>query len=125
MPRYHITIVGRDSEAMGDLVRKHHVDVIHETAREMSRGAFSVAAIADATQIRTLSSAGYEVERHENVDAAAKRHLADVGKGNRYLQTKPEPPRSGSGTEGRQANGGYSYLSAIAGSTVVARLAGM
>jgi len=93
MPRYHVTIVGRDSEAMGDLVRTHHVDVIHETAREVSRGAFSVAAIADAAQIRALSSAGYEVRRHENVDAGAKRHLAEVGKGNRYLQTKSEPPR--------------------------------
>lgn len=52
MPRYHVTIVGRDPEAMADLVTKHHVDVIHETARGARRGAFSVAAIADAAQIR-------------------------------------------------------------------------
>jgi hypothetical protein len=88
MPRYHVTIYGSGPEAMADLVRKHHVTVLRRTLRrtdQPNRG-FGVAALADIPTISALKSAGYEVDQHEDVDKTAKKHLAEVGKGNRYLK---------------------------------------
>jgi hypothetical protein len=35
MPRYRVTIFGRDYDAMADLVRKHKVDVLQQTVRRV------------------------------------------------------------------------------------------
>jgi hypothetical protein len=95
MPRYRVTIVGRDYEAMADLVRKDKIDVLQQTVRHLDEGGYSVDAIVDDAQIRSLETravateaAGeareYTIERHEDVDEAGKARQEEVGKGDDY-----------------------------------------
>ena len=84
MARYHVTVVGEDPAKMAALVTEHGLGVLRQTLRETPEGQ-AVAAIATPDQIRRLVKAGYTVERHEDVDKAAKATLKDVGRGNRYL----------------------------------------
>ena len=91
MPRYRVTIFGRDYDAMADLVRKHKVDVLRHTVRQLDEGGYSVDAIVDDAQIRSLQTraveteAGeYTIERHEDVDEAGKARQEEVGKGDDY-----------------------------------------
>src|SRR6266487_2587184 len=86
VPRYHVTISGPDEEAMAELVQTHGLDILRQTARrnEGEKGGYSVAAIADDDQLKALKTAGFSVERHEDVDELARAHLAEVGGGNRY-----------------------------------------
>ena len=94
MPRYRVTIFGRDYDAMADLVRKHKVDVLRHTVRQLDEGGYSVDALVDDTQIRSLETraveteAGeareYTIERHEDVDEAGKARQEEVGKGDDY-----------------------------------------
>lgn len=96
MPIFHITVRGADREAMADLVRVHDVRVFPQT---LDQGAqeLRVDALADESTIERLTDAGYRVERHEDVDEAAREDLAQVGQGNRFaadlaaaMQTKEE-----------------------------------
>jgi hypothetical protein len=94
MPRYRVTIVGRDYDAMADLVRKDKIDVLQHTVRHLDEGGYRVDAIVDDAQIRSLESraveteAGeareYTIERHEDVDEAGKARQEEVGKGDDY-----------------------------------------
>jgi 3-dehydroquinate synthase class II len=96
MPRFHITVHGADREAMADLVRVHDVRVLPQTLDEGGAGA-RVDALVDESAIQRLTDAGYRVERHEDVDEAARDDLQQVGQGNRFaadlaaaMQTKGE-----------------------------------
>ena len=84
MPNYHVTIHGADREAMADLVRVHHVHVYRQTVADHDSG-YRVSARADEQTIKRLTDAGYRVERHEDLDEAAKDSLRQVGQGNRFL----------------------------------------
>ncbi|MGE5764901.1 MAG: hypothetical protein ACM3ZF_13815 [Mycobacterium leprae] len=68
---------------MADLVHVHGVRVFPQTLKEQTLGA-RVDAVADEATIQRLLDAGYEVERHEDVDEAAKESLRDVGAGNPF-----------------------------------------
>src|SRR4051812_12289881 len=83
MPTFHITVRGADREAMADLVRAHRVRVLPQTLDEEGPEP-RVDALADEPTIRRLADAGYRVERHENVDQAAREDLEQVGRGNRF-----------------------------------------
>jgi hypothetical protein len=89
MTNYHVTIHGSDREAMADLVRTHHVHVYRQTVAE-DDGGYRVSARADDDMIKRLIDAGYRVERHEDLDEAAKASLREVGQGNRFLKQAGE-----------------------------------
>ena len=98
MSTFHITVHGADREAMADLVRVHGVRVLPQTLDEAGREP-RVDAMADEPTIQRLTDAGYRVERHEDVDEAARDDLQQVGQGNRFaadlaaaMQTKGERP---------------------------------
>jgi hypothetical protein len=82
MPTFHITVHGADREAMADLVRVHGVRVLPQTLQEGAEP--RVDALADEPTIQRLAGAGYRVERHEDVDEAAREDLQQVGQGNRF-----------------------------------------
>ena len=83
MPRFHITVHGADREAMADLVRVHGVRVLPQTLDEGGTEP-RVDALVDEPAIQRLQDAGYRVERHEDVDEAARDDLRQVGEGNRF-----------------------------------------
>jgi hypothetical protein len=83
MPVFHITAHGAGREAMADLVRVHGVRVLPQTLHEDGPAA-RVDALADEPTIERLNDAGYRVERHEDVDEAAREDLEQVGQGNRF-----------------------------------------
>ena len=95
MPRYRVTIFGRDYDAMADLVRKHKVDVLQQTVRRLDEGGYSVDAIVDDVQMRALETRAveteaareareYTIERHEDVNEAGKARQEEVSKGDDY-----------------------------------------
>ncbi len=77
MALHHVTVVGRDREAMADLVRRHHLTVARHTVRERARG-YLVHAYATDRQIRALEREGYGVRRLENVEREGKRRQAEA-----------------------------------------------
>jgi hypothetical protein len=83
MSTFHITVHGADREAMADLVRVHGVRVLPQTLDEQGPEP-RVEARADEPTIQRLTDAGYRVERHEDVDEAAREDLGQVGQGNRF-----------------------------------------
>ncbi len=98
MSTFHITVRGADREAMADLVRVHDVRVLPQTLDEGGASP-RVDALVDEPAIQRLTDAGYRVERHEDVDEAARDDLQQVGQGNRFaadlaaaMQTKGERP---------------------------------
>ena len=90
MPRYRITITSKDREAMLDLVRQHKVQVLDHGTRFTESAGYSVDAIAEPADIQKLESAGYAVQRHEDVDVLGRARRREVGRGDRY---KPPGPR--------------------------------
>lgn len=99
MPRYRVTISAPDYDAMADLVRRHGVDILRQTVRRLDQGGYSVDAIIDDSQIRSLETRGleaealereYAIERHENVDETGKARQEEVGSGDEYEQPGPE-----------------------------------
>jgi hypothetical protein len=87
MPRYHVTISGQGYEAMADLVRAHHVSVIHKTVRHKGTQQYTVDAIVDEHAIERLTAAGYTVERHHDVDEVGRERQKEVGQGDRYARS--------------------------------------
>jgi hypothetical protein len=59
MPRYRVTLYGRDHPALMELVRKHKLtlDVFPHTLRQLDDGGYSVEVLADGGQIRSLIEA--------------------------------------------------------------------
>jgi hypothetical protein len=88
MPRYRITITGKDRESMLDLVRKHKIQVFDHGIRFTESEGFSVGAVAEPADIQRLESAGYQVRRHEDVDEQGKARQQEVGRGDRYKQPR-------------------------------------
>jgi carboxypeptidase T len=86
MPRYLVTIFGRDYDAMADLVREYKIGVLRQTARQLDEeSGYSVDALVDSQQIQTLEAAGYRVEVREDIDKIGGARQAEVGKGDRYM----------------------------------------
>ncbi len=84
MPRYRVTFSGQGYEAMADLMRVHQVEVLHRSSRHKGRQRYTVDALADDSVIQQLMQAGYQVERHEDVDEVGRQRQQEVGQGNRY-----------------------------------------
>jgi murein tripeptide amidase MpaA len=77
MPRYRVTITGKNYDAMADLVRTHRLNIAGHTGKKAGRR-YVVDAFADSEQIETLQSAGYKVDVHEDVHEAGTRRQAEV-----------------------------------------------
>ncbi len=77
MSRYHVTIVGRDAEAMADLVRRYRVLVARHTLEKQPDG-HVVHAHATDEQIRSLTRDGYGVTRLEDVDQVGRQRQAEM-----------------------------------------------
>jgi hypothetical protein len=89
MPRYRITITSKDREAMLDLGRAHKIQVFDHGNRYSESTGYSVGAIVDSAAIQTLKKAGYQVERHEDVEQHGKARQKEVGRGDRYKDQRP------------------------------------
>ena len=89
MPRYRITITGKDREAMLDLVRKHKLQVFDHGNRYSDSEGYSVGALAEPADIHALEKAGYQIRRHEDVDGQGKARQKEVGRGDRYKEPRP------------------------------------
>jgi murein tripeptide amidase MpaA len=87
MPRYRITITGRDEAAMRDLVRKDQIAVFDHGIRFAPDIGYSVGAFAGPEDIEKLRHSGYAVVQHEDADEAGKLRQREVGRGNRYTQS--------------------------------------
>ena len=92
MPRYRISIKSHDREAMLDLVRVHTISVHDHSSKQSPSGEYSVDATADTAEIRKLRSAGYHVDRHEDVDKVGRARQREVGKGDRYRDRPDDRP---------------------------------
>jgi hypothetical protein len=80
MPRYRIVITSKDREAMLDLVRKYHLDVSDHGSRYSESTGYTIDAAADATNIAKLKQAGYNVQKHEDIDKLGReRQCASAG----------------------------------------------
>lgn len=91
MPRYLVTIFGKDQDAMADLVREFKIDVLRHTTRQLKKGdRYSVDAVVDYKQIRSLKAKGYEITTRENVDKVGKERQKEVGRGDRYKRPGPK-----------------------------------
>jgi hypothetical protein len=90
MPRYRITVSGKDREAMLDLARKHKIQVFDHGIHYDDTVGYSVGALAEPADIQALEKAGYQIRRHEDVDKQGKERQQEVGEGDRYKR----PPRS-------------------------------
>ena len=89
MPRFRITISGQTDQEMIDLVRVHGIPVSDHSLRSEGDG-YSVDAVVEPPEIQKLETAGYRVERREDVDEAARESLKQVGQGNRYKRSDPK-----------------------------------
>jgi hypothetical protein len=89
MARYRVTIYGHTYEAMIDLIHKHRVDVLDHGARRLKENLYRAYAILDPDRISQLQAAGYQVERHEDVDETFKARQRDIGVGDRYKDRMP------------------------------------
>lgn len=69
---------------MLDLTRKHKIQVFDHGNRYSATTGYSVDALADATEIRRLRKAGYELQQHEDADKLGKARQREVGRGDRY-----------------------------------------
>lgn len=85
MSKMLIHIIGHNKEAMMDLLNKHRIEIIRQTAQILSdTKEYSVDAIVEANQIEQLRELGYEIEVKENIEEIGKARQALVGKGNRF-----------------------------------------
>ena len=78
MAQHDITIIGRDYDAMADVVRKHKVSVLGHTVRKLAKRGFSVRALATTAQVRALQKTGYKVKQHEDLDKAGRKRQAEL-----------------------------------------------
>jgi hypothetical protein len=70
---------------MGDLLRRHRLDVVRHTVKREAGGGYSVQAVADDAQVAALERAGYTVKRVENVDEAGRARQAEAAGGGNYM----------------------------------------
>jgi hypothetical protein len=74
---------------MADLIRKYKIQVFDHGIRYNEGSGYIVGAFAEPNEIQSLKAAGYHIERHEDVDKVGKIRQKEVGKGNRYKQSRP------------------------------------
>lgn len=91
MPKLLVNIVEQDRDAMMDLLRKHRIEIIRQTARVLDEGqGYSVDAIVETDQFENLHALGYRVEIKENIEEVGKARQTFVGKGDRFRDQSPE-----------------------------------
>lgn len=91
MPKLLITITGQDRRAMMDLLHKHRIEIVRQTAQVLSdEQGFSVDAIVDDRQYDQLVDLGYQVEIKENIEEIGIRRQSLVGRGDRFRDHTPE-----------------------------------
>ena len=89
MASYDIRVTGPDRDAMARLLRQPGVEVLPTTLREGRHG-LTVRALATADAVAALEKEGYAVERLGDPAETAAESLAQVGRGNRFLNVKGE-----------------------------------
>jgi len=81
-----VTIFGKDYDAMADLVQVYKIDVLRHTARRLEEGGYSVDAILNSPQIKSLKDNNYKVKTREDLEKVAKARSKDVSRINRYKE---------------------------------------
>ena len=84
-----MTISGPSRDAMLALIREHKANLFDHGIRQDDRMGYLVDAIAESITIEKLEAAGYQVQRHEDVDKTGRERQSEVGQGNRYTRAKP------------------------------------
>jgi murein tripeptide amidase MpaA len=77
MPRYRVTIEGKNYDEMADLVRKHRLNIAGHTGKKRGRR-YVVDAFAEPDQIERLKSEGYQVDVREDVHAAGTERQSEI-----------------------------------------------
>ena len=90
MRRYRITVSSRSARAMVGLARELRIHLLDHGVRRGRDAGDRVQALATDEEIHRLESAGYIVERHEDVEATGRDRQKEVGKGDRYKQRPPD-----------------------------------
>ncbi|MGD8962883.1 MAG: hypothetical protein PVH43_10235 [Desulfobacterales bacterium] len=91
MPKLLITITGQNRRAMIDLLHKHRIEIVRQTARVLDdEQGFSVDAIVDTPQYDQLLDLGYQIEIKEKIEEIGIRRQSLVGKGDRFRDYSPE-----------------------------------
>jgi hypothetical protein len=91
MPKLLITITERDRDAMMDLIRKHRIEIIRQTAHVLSgEQGYSVDAIVESDRFDELRDLGYQVEIKENIEEIGIARQSLVGKGDRFRDPTPD-----------------------------------
>jgi hypothetical protein len=91
MPKLLITITGQNRRAMIDLLHKHRIEIVRQTARVLDdEQGFSVDAIVDTPQYDQLLDLGYQIEIKEKIEEIGIRRHSLVGKGDRFRDYSPE-----------------------------------
>ena len=81
MARYRVAIYGQNYQSMLDLVNKLRINVLDHGSRKLNDRLYRAYAILDAQQVKQIETAGYRIERYEDVDEIAKLRQEEVGKG--------------------------------------------
>lgn len=85
MSKMLIHIIGRNKEAMTNLLKTHHIEIIRQTAQMLSDSqGYCVDAIVESAQIEQLRELDYQVEVKENLEEVAKARQALVDRGDRF-----------------------------------------
>src|SRR5262245_8987934 len=102
MARYHVKIIGKDYDAMADLVRKYQVTVARHTVELPKKDGYMVDAHVTGSQLRQLKAAGYTVRQREDVDKQGKARQAEFKKA-----TKSRLAVARTAVRATRAAGGY------------------
>jgi hypothetical protein len=86
MPKLLINILNKDRRAMMDLINKHRIEIVRQTARARGDGReYSVDALIEADQLEVLRDLGFRVVIKESIEEIGIARQAIVGKGNRFV----------------------------------------
>lgn len=78
MKRHRVTVFGKDFDAMADLVRKYHISLTSHDAKRVSKGGYRVDANIVEADVEKLITAGYKIERHEDLDEAGRERQTEL-----------------------------------------------
>src|SRR6266404_3727485 len=78
MARQRVSIEAVDYASFADLVRRHRVAVVRQTARVVPGGGYRVQALVESVEMEALRAAGYRLEHHEDAEGAGRDRQVDV-----------------------------------------------
>ena len=85
MSKMLIHIIGRNKEAMTNLLKTHHIEIIRQTAQMLSDSqGYCVDAIVESAQIEQLRELDYQVEVKGNLQEVGKARQSLVDRGDRF-----------------------------------------